>query len=146
MPDLLTISQRTSFPPRVQKIKIQKKKKQISHFQKLMLPTNNGTMNFRSTTHKFKLLFVTHQRHFYFTSKVKLRLFYCHNFLHLWPQSTTLYTILGSKIMLPGLMVSYAEGKRMIIIYFYALKQRNRSVHVTYISADRCLWTVRTKI
>ena len=30
---------------------------------------------------------------FYFTSKVKLRLFYCHNFLRLWPQNTTLYTI-----------------------------------------------------
>ena len=30
MPDLLTISQRTSFPPRVQKIKIQKKKTNFS--------------------------------------------------------------------------------------------------------------------
>lgn len=57
---------------------------------------------------------------FYFTSKVKLRLYYRHNFYDHRVQHYT--QSLGSRIMLPGLMVSYIEGMRKIIIYFYALK------------------------
>lgn len=104
-----------------------------------MLRTN-GTMDFRSTTYKFKLLFVTNSTTFLFYLYGKARALLSSQFLAFLTTEVQHCTqSLGSRIMHPGLMVSYIEGKRMIIIYCYALKQRNQSVDVTYISTDRCL-------
>ena len=140
MSDLLTIPQRTSFPPRVQKIKIQKKKTNFS-FSKINAANkwyhgfsiNNlqvqTIVRYKSTTFLF-----------YLRLYGKARSLLSSQFLAFLTAEVQHCTqSLGSRIMHPGLMVSYIEGKRMIIIYCYALKQRNQSVDVTYISTDRCL-------
>lgn len=145
MSDLLTIPQRTSFPPRVQKIKIQKKKTNFS-FSKINA-ANKWYHGFSINNLQVQTIVRYKSTTFWFYLYGKARALLSSQFLAFLTTEVQHCTqSLGSRIMHPGLMVSYIEGKRMIIIYCYALKQRNQSVDVTYISTDRCLWTVRTKI